>query len=173
MRSPPSRSEDSCLRACCCCSPRAVSFPCSISSTSGSSTPISPCAHGWHCDLRHWHQPAASLEERLPGLRAKSRAFESTPRRVRHLFQQLLGLVAPPFSEAFGRRLLKMIQLPRTIEAHRGRGVEGTRLLITFAQQAARLASLTTEADDALELLQAAAGASVPRSSAGVIDRQK
>ena len=81
--------------------------------------------------------------------------FKSTLRRVRHLFQQLLGLVVPPYSVAFGRRVLKMIQLPRTIEAHRGRGAEGTRPLITFAQQAARMASLTAEADDTLELLQA------------------
>ena len=39
---------------------------------------------------------------------------------VRHAMGGLLGVAAPPFSEAFGGRLLAMLTHERTLEAHRG-----------------------------------------------------
>ena len=53
---------------------------------------------------------------------------------VRHLFTQLLTLCSPPYSEAFGRKLLAMVKEARTLEAHRGD--EQRRGLKAFVQAA-------------------------------------
>ena len=55
---------------------------------------------------------------------------------VRHLMQQLLGLIAPPYSPAFGKALLAMMRHPRTLEAHRT--AESKQPLLAAAQLAAR-----------------------------------
>ena len=70
---------------------------------------------------------------------------------VRHLFTQLLTLCSPPYSEAFGRKLLAMVKEARTLEAHRGD--EQRRGLKAFVQAAARTEALEEEAGDVLDLL--------------------
>ena len=75
---------------------------------------------------------------------------------VRHVLQQLLGLITPPYSEAFARRILRMLRLARTQEAHRGS--ESKRPLVTFAQQVAAMPGLGAPAREILEMLQPGPG---------------
>ena len=70
---------------------------------------------------------------------------------VRHLFTQLLTLCSPPYSEAFGRKLLAMVKEARTLEAHRSD--EQRRGLKAFVQAAGRTEALEEEAGDVLDLL--------------------
>ena len=72
---------------------------------------------------------------------------------VRHLLQQLVALAAPPFSDAFARRLLAMFRHPRTLEAHRS--AEMKRPLVALVQQVgARMPDLAAEVGETLAALQ-------------------
>ena len=71
---------------------------------------------------------------------------------VRHLMQQLLQLVAPPFSEPFARRLLLMLRHTRTLEAHRA--AESKQPLIACAQQVLPTPGLEALAQETLDALR-------------------
>jgi len=72
---------------------------------------------------------------------------------TRHLLQQLVALVAPPYSRPFAVLVLAIVRHPRTLEAHRGPGAR--QPLVSFAQQARAVAGLEETADEVLALLQA------------------
>ncbi|KOO31399.1 hypothetical protein Ctob_010015 [Chrysochromulina tobinii] len=72
---------------------------------------------------------------------------------TRHLLQQLVALVAPPYSRPFAVLVLAIVRHPRTLEAHRGLGAR--QPLVSFAQQARAVAGLEETADEVLALLQA------------------
>eukprot|EP00900_Chrysochromulina_parva_P001943 jgi/Chrpa1/1174/Chrysochromulina_OHIO_Genome00008250-RA len=72
---------------------------------------------------------------------------------TRHLLQQLVALVAPPYSRPFAVLVLAIVRHPRTLEAHRGLGARQS--LVSFAQQARAVAGLEETADEVLALLQA------------------
>lgn len=72
---------------------------------------------------------------------------------VRHLLQQLLHLVVPPFSDAFARRLLAMIRHPRTLEAHRSSEMRAP-LIHLAGLVGARMPALAGEATEALAVLR-------------------
>ena len=74
---------------------------------------------------------------------------------VRHALQQLLRLVAPPFSEAFGRGVLRLLQLPATHGAFRRAGAEAREPLLLCLEYIGRHASLAKEASKLVRQLKA------------------
>ena len=70
---------------------------------------------------------------------------------VRHLVQQLLNLVSPPYSFVFAESILAILRHPRTLEAHRDGLIK--RPLVEFAQDARSVVGLQQSADTLLEML--------------------